>query len=137
MRVAAFQPPPLPGSIGLPVQFVLTTTDPFERLNDISQQFLQQARASGMFIFLDSDLKIDNPQTSIVIDRDKTAQLGLKMSDVVASTRAGKPYCGACTTSTSPTLARGMESHPITCRRKAAASARRSRRPPPSGCARS
>jgi multidrug efflux pump len=35
-----------------------------------------------MFIFLDSDLKYDNPQTSIVIDRDKTAQLGLKMSDV-------------------------------------------------------
>jgi len=82
VRVAAFQPPPLPGSIGLPVQFVLTTTDPFERLNDISRQFLQEALASGMFIFLDSDLKIDNPQTSIVIDRDKTAQLGLKMSDV-------------------------------------------------------
>ncbi len=85
VRVAAFQPPPLPGSIGLPVQFVLTTTDPFERLYDIAQQFLQQALASGMFIFLDSDLKIDNPQTSIVIDRDKTAQLGLRMNDVGAS----------------------------------------------------
>jgi multidrug efflux pump len=81
-RVAAFQPPPLPGSIGLPVQFVLTTTEPFERLNDFAQQFLQQAQQSGMFIFLDADLKFDNPQTSIVIDRDKTAQLGLKMSDV-------------------------------------------------------
>jgi multidrug efflux pump len=85
VRVAAFQPPPLPGSIGLPVQFVLTTTDPFERLNDISQQFLQEARTSGMFIFLDSDLKIDKPQTSIEINRDKTAQLGLKMSDVGAA----------------------------------------------------
>jgi multidrug efflux pump len=82
VRVAAFQPPPLPGSIGLPVQFVLTTTDPFERLNDISQQFLREAQASGMFIFLDSDLKLDNPQTNVIIDRDKTAQLGLKMSDV-------------------------------------------------------
>jgi multidrug efflux pump len=81
-RVAAFQPPPLPGSIGLPVQFVLTTTEPFERLNDFAQQFLRQAQQSGMFIFLDADLKFDNPQTSIVIDRDKTAQLGLKMSDV-------------------------------------------------------
>jgi multidrug efflux pump len=88
VRVAAFQPPPLPGSIGLPVQFVLTTTDPFERLNDIARQFLQQSLASGMFIFLDSDLKIDNPQTSIVIDRDKTAQLGLKMSDVGSSLAA-------------------------------------------------
>jgi multidrug efflux pump len=35
-----------------------------------------------MFIFLDTDLKIDNPQSNVIIDRDKTAQLGLKMSDV-------------------------------------------------------
>ena len=82
VRVAAFQPPPLPGSFGLPVQFVIVTTDPFERLFDIAQQFLQQARQSGMFIFIDCDLKIDNPQSNITIDRDKTAQLGLKMSDV-------------------------------------------------------
>ena len=85
VRVVAFQPPPLPGSIGLPVQFVLVTTDPFARLYDIAQQFLQQARQSGMFIFLDCDLKIDNPQSNVIIDRDKTAQLGLKMSDVGAA----------------------------------------------------
>ena len=82
VRVAAFQPPALPGSFGLPVQFVIVTTDAFARLNDVAQQFLQEALKSGMFIFLDCDLKIDNPQSDIVIDRDKTAQLGLKMSDV-------------------------------------------------------
>ncbi|HET6220823.1 MAG TPA: efflux RND transporter permease subunit, partial [Dongiaceae bacterium] len=81
-RVVAFQPPPLPGSIGLPIQFVIGTTDPFERLNDVSQQFLQEAVKSGMFIFLDNDLKVDQPQSTVEIDRDKTAQLGLKMSDV-------------------------------------------------------
>jgi multidrug efflux pump len=81
-RVVAFQPPPLPGAIGLPIQFVIGTTDPFERLNDVSQQFLQEALKSGMFIFLDNDLKIDQPQSTVEIDRDKTAQLGLKMSDV-------------------------------------------------------
>ena len=43
VRVVAFQPPPLPGSIGLPVQFVIGTTEPFERLNDVAQQFLQEA----------------------------------------------------------------------------------------------
>jgi multidrug efflux pump len=82
VRIAAFQPPALPGSFGLPVQFVIATTDPFTRLNQVAQQFLQQALKSGMFIFLDSDLKFDNPQSEITIDRDKTAQLGLKMSDV-------------------------------------------------------
>ena len=40
--VAAFQPPPLPGSQGLPVQFVITTTDSFDRLNTVAQQFLQR-----------------------------------------------------------------------------------------------
>jgi multidrug efflux pump len=88
VRVAAFQPPSLPGSFGLPIQFVLVTTDPFERLNDVAQEFLQQARQSGMFIFIDCDLKIDDPQSDIIIDRDKTAQLGLKMSDVGGSLAA-------------------------------------------------
>ncbi len=82
VRIAAFQPPALPGSFGLPVQFVIVTTEPFARLNEVAQQFMQQARQSGMFIFLDCDLKIDDPQSNVIIDRDKTAQLGLKMSDV-------------------------------------------------------
>jgi multidrug efflux pump len=94
VRVAAFQPPALPGSFGLPVQFVIVTTEAFARLNDVAQQFLQEALKSGMFIFLDCDLKIDNPQSDIVIDRDKTAQLGLKMSDVggVMSSMLGGGY---------------------------------------------
>jgi len=82
VRVAVFQPPALPGAFGLPVQFVLVTTDSFERLNTVAQSFLQEAQTSGMFIFLDCDLKFDNPQSDITIDRDKTAQLGLRMSDV-------------------------------------------------------
>jgi multidrug efflux pump len=85
VRAAAFQLPPLPGSQGLPVQFVITTTDSFDRLNQVAQQFLQEAVKSGNFIFLDSDLKIDNPESTVIIDRDKTAQLGLKMSDVGAA----------------------------------------------------
>jgi multidrug efflux pump len=88
VRIAAFQPPALPGSFGLPIQFVIVTTDPFERLNDVAQQFLQQAVQSGTFIFLDCDLKIDDPQSNVTIDRDKTAQLGLRMSDVGAALTA-------------------------------------------------
>ncbi|HEX5210152.1 MAG TPA: efflux RND transporter permease subunit [Pseudolabrys sp.] len=84
-RAAAFQLPPLPGSQGLPVQFVLETTDSFERLNTVAQNFLQEAVKSGMFIFLDSDLKINTPQAVVQIDRNKTAQLGLNMSDVGAA----------------------------------------------------
>jgi multidrug efflux pump len=82
VRVVAFQPPSLPGSRGLPIQFVIQTTEPFEQLNTVADNFLLQAQKSGMFMFLDSDLKYDLPQSEIVIDRNLTAQLGLSMKDV-------------------------------------------------------
>ncbi len=82
LKTVLFQPPPLPGARGLPVEFVIQTTDPFERLDQISQKFLQQAQKSGRFIFIDSDLKFDQPQSTVVIDRELAAQLGLTMRDV-------------------------------------------------------
>jgi multidrug efflux pump len=81
-KTVAFQPSPLPGSNGLPVQFVIQTTDPFSRLDSIAKSFTAEALKSGKFIFLDNDLKIDQPQKSLVIDREKAAQLGLKLSDI-------------------------------------------------------
>ncbi|MCW3479074.1 efflux RND transporter permease subunit [Neisseriaceae bacterium JH1-16] len=87
-RVAAFQFPPLPGARGLPVQFAISTTEPFQNLNDVAQAVLDRARASGMFFFVDSDLKIDQPQSTLVVDRDKVASLGLSQSDVGAALSA-------------------------------------------------
>jgi len=81
-RVAAFQFPPLPGAQGLPVQFVISTTEPFENLDEVSQAVLQKARESGMFFFVDSDLKIDKPESVLLVDRDKVASLGMTQSDV-------------------------------------------------------
>jgi multidrug efflux pump len=82
-RYAVFQPPSLPGgAIGLPLQYALKTTEPALRLNQVSQEFLGTALKSGMFMFLDSDMKYDDPQAVIVIDRQKTAQLGLTMTQV-------------------------------------------------------
>jgi multidrug efflux pump len=82
LKTALFQPPPLPGARGLPVSFVIQTTEPFERLDEVSQKFLQEAQKSGRFIFIDSDLKFDQPQSTVVIDRELAAQLGLSMRDV-------------------------------------------------------
>jgi len=82
VRAAVFQPPPLPGSRGLPVQFVITSTQSLERMNDVVQTFMQDAQKSGSFIFLDNDLKFDLPQATVEIDRDKVAQFGLTMTDV-------------------------------------------------------
>ncbi|MDQ8039303.1 MAG: efflux RND transporter permease subunit [Rickettsiella sp.] len=82
-RVAAFQQPSLPGGGGgLPIQFVITTTESYDKLNEVSETLLDEARKSGLFVFLDTDLKIDKPQTTIQLERDKAAQLGLTMADV-------------------------------------------------------
>ncbi len=81
-KVVVFQPPPLPGARGLPIQFVITTTQGFGELNEVAQAFLQAALQSGRFMFLDTDLRIDSPLARVEIDRDKAAQLGLKMSDI-------------------------------------------------------
>jgi len=81
-QVAAFQFPPLPGSSGLPVQFVINTTEPVDNLNDVAKAVLDKARSSGMFFFVDSDLKVDQPQQTLVVDRDKVASLGLSEADV-------------------------------------------------------
>jgi multidrug efflux pump len=81
-QIVGFQPPSLPGSQGLPFAFVIKTTDSFDQLYPVSQQLLAAAIKSGLFIFLQNDLKLDQPQANVVIDRDKVADLGLNMSEV-------------------------------------------------------
>jgi len=75
-----FIPPPLPGGgRGAPVQFVIQSTSDFQTLFEISEQILQKAAQSGLFIFTDNTLKFDNPQVELVINRSKAAELGLDM----------------------------------------------------------
>ncbi len=82
-NLAVFQPAPLPGSFGeLPIGYVIKTTRPFSELDGVSARFLEAARKTGLFAFIDRDLKIDLPQATIVIDRDKVAALGLDMTQV-------------------------------------------------------
>jgi len=84
VNAAAFEFPSLPGPRGLGVQMVVETTQSFQQLNDITNSVMAEARKSGMFMYIDSDLKYDQPQIEIVIDRDKVASFGLSMSDVGA-----------------------------------------------------
>ncbi|MDX8391685.1 MAG: efflux RND transporter permease subunit [Mariprofundaceae bacterium] len=84
-RVAAFQFPSLPGAGGLPLQFVIKTTEGFDNLNRVASQVLSKAQASGMFFFIDSDLKIDKPQSTLKVDRDLIADLGLTQQQVGAA----------------------------------------------------
>ena len=82
-NVAMFQDSPLPGSFGaLPIGYVLKTTQSFGDLDKVSTRFVEEAQKTGMFAYIDRDLKIDLPQADVVIDRNKVAALGLDMSQV-------------------------------------------------------
>lgn len=88
-KVAAFQPPSLPGGgAGLPVQFVIETSDNYSRLNTVLQEFLPKVYQTGDFTYVDPDLKIDQWQSSVQIDRDKASEFGLTMNDIGQSLSA-------------------------------------------------
>jgi multidrug efflux pump len=82
VQVAAFQFPALPGAGGLPVEFVINTTGSFESLQTVANAVIAKAKTSGMFFYVNSDLKIDKLQGALVVDRDKLATLGLTEGDV-------------------------------------------------------
>jgi multidrug efflux pump len=81
-QIFVFALPPLPGAQGAPVQVVINTTEPFQNLNEVAQAVLNKARESGQFYFIDTDLKIDKPQSTVVVDRDLVSMLGLTQQDV-------------------------------------------------------
>jgi len=84
-QIAAFQLPALPGSSGLPLQFVITTTEPSQNLYEVTQNLLARAKANGMFFFIDSDMKIDKPQATLSLDRELVGDMGLTQQSVGAS----------------------------------------------------
>lgn len=73
---------PTPDAGGMPLQFVITTTEPYEALYDVSQKMLVAAQKSGLFMFVNSDLNFDKPNLNMKIDRDKAAMLGITMQQI-------------------------------------------------------
>ncbi len=96
MELASFVRPYLPGSYGLPIGFVLQSSGDFRQLDEVSDAFVARARASGLFAYVDKDLKIDQPQATVVVDREKLSALGLTMNDLGGSLNAmlGGNYTG-------------------------------------------
>ena len=78
-------PPALPGGSNFPVEFVITSTASADKLLEFAKSLQQKATESGLFAFPpDIDLKMDQPQATIVFDRDKVADLGLNLSQLGA-----------------------------------------------------
>jgi multidrug efflux pump len=81
VRVIPLTPSPLPGSGNFPVDLVIASAAEPKQLADIAQQLVGKAFKSGMFIFADVDVKFDQPQSEVVIDRDKLRSQGVDLSE--------------------------------------------------------
>jgi multidrug efflux pump len=73
--------PALPGASQGGLSFVVSSTNDYKSIFDVTQKMLTAARDSKQFYYIDSDLKFNTPQLNIVIDRDKAQQLGISMQD--------------------------------------------------------
>ena len=80
IRVIPLTPPPLPGGGDFPVDFVVASPAEPQQLLDFAKRLVAKAFASGIFIYADSDLKFDQPQTEVVFDRDKLRSQGVDLS---------------------------------------------------------
>ncbi|MGA8891154.1 MAG: efflux RND transporter permease subunit [Anaeromyxobacteraceae bacterium] len=76
-------PPALPGGGNFPVEFVIASTADTSEILAFARQLQEKAAQSGMFAFPPLiDVKVDQPEAEIVIDREKVAQLGLNLQTV-------------------------------------------------------
>jgi len=82
VRVIAFTPAALPGGGNYPVEFVIASTAEPRELLEFANTLVAKAFESKLFVFADTDLKFDFPQTEVVFDRDKVASMGLNLSQV-------------------------------------------------------
>jgi multidrug efflux pump len=94
IRVIPLTPPPLPGGGNFPVDFVIASAAEPEQVSQLAEQIVQKAMASGLFIYADTDVKFDQPQTEVVFDRDKLRSQGVDLSQAGAdlSTMLGGNY---------------------------------------------
>jgi multidrug efflux pump len=89
IQMFAVTPPALPGGGDFPVEFVLASTAEPEQILDFARHLQFKAMQSGLFAFPPIiDVKIDQPESEIVIDRDKVADLGFNLEDVGADLAA-------------------------------------------------
>lgn len=68
-------------STGTGVQFVVQTAE-VENLREILPAFLEEARKSPAFTYVDSDLKFNKPEVQVSINREKAQSLGVSTQDI-------------------------------------------------------
>lgn len=72
----------LPTAGNFSVELVVLSTDPYLEMQSYAQQMVGAALGSNKFLFADTDLKIDLPQSRIKLNRQMIADLGMDLASV-------------------------------------------------------
>jgi multidrug efflux pump len=81
-RVIVTSRPPLPGGSDFPIELVISSTSEPGEIVGFANKLVEAAFQSGKFMFADTDLKFDLPQSEIVIDRDKANAMGVSLAAI-------------------------------------------------------
>lgn len=83
LEIFTFAAGGLPGAdSGLPVNFVISANVDYRELDRVSEEVLQKARQSGLFAFVNKDLRYSRPEIDVSIDRELASRLGVSMEDI-------------------------------------------------------
>lgn len=82
LRVFPRLDPPLPSPGQYDVELVLQTSESVEKLIPTVQAIIDAGFQSGKFLFVDTDLKVDRPEATVEVDRERVADLGLDLTSV-------------------------------------------------------
>lgn len=74
--------PPLPGAGNYDVEVILKSDLPVDRQRELADEIVARAREANMFMFVDTELKVDLPQARVIVDRERLADLGLDQATV-------------------------------------------------------
>jgi multidrug efflux pump len=81
-----FSPPSLPGAGGgLPISFVVQSTQSPDKVYEVAEQIRQRALRAGKFIVVQNSMSYDTPAVRLLVDRDRAASLGVAVSDIGAT----------------------------------------------------
>lgn len=82
VKILPITPPALPGGGQFPVEIVLASTADIKEIYDYALKVQEIMVKSGMFYFQTLDVKVDQPDYKLSIDREKVADLGLDLQTV-------------------------------------------------------
>jgi multidrug efflux pump len=83
IQIYPVTPPALPGGGDFPVEFILASTADTGQILDFARKLQLKATKSGIFAFPPIiDVKIDQPESRFIIDRDKVGSLGLNLGQI-------------------------------------------------------